>query len=486
MLATLDLLRLFAAFAVIFAVIPYFVFQRQLARGFVHAAFFLQVAAMVLGDWKIFLPGAALALYVLWCAAASWMVRRRQPHVRPSRAIARLIHYLEHRPAVVEPRLAALVRLASSPVAAALLVIAAAFALRASWFALHAVRLLRLESYSRAISLHTLMRGDLWDHDASVALLAPLSWLSGLKPDEAIRFSGALVAALMIAAVAFAGRWRLGSESGAVASAALFAGLMMALGLTPSEPTGAEWSTVFVILAAAFAGQAWGSAAISMLTAVLIYGGLSPVLLLAAMALAIASLLPAVTARVPALTALAVLVIAIAVPPGGQVTEHQYESAARTAHRIANEFRTNDWIVISPGLEVAQTYGRGWHVELADFVNTHSERQVADPDFHFAYSAESVFVFVEKRVLDQPAFSFAHDPGAAPYYYNTRLGRASLEFRAARLMAAYTAAHRNVATYYEDEDLIVYRVTQPAPQASEQSRSALTRVHQRPNTSTLP
>ena len=155
------------------------------------------------------------------------------------------------------------------------------------------------------------------------------------------------------------------------------------------------------------------------------------------------------------------LVAAIAAPRPADVTVHQYEAAARVAHRIAREFRTNDWIVISPGLEVAQTYGRGWHVELADFVNTHSDGQVGQPDFRFAYSAESIFVFVEKKVLDQPAFSFAHDAGAAPYYYNTRLGRASLEFRAARLMTAYAAAHRNVTTYYQDENVIVYRIAQP-------------------------
>ena len=177
MFSSLDLLRLFAAFAIIFALIPYLVFGRKLARGFIHAAFFFQVAAMVLGDWRIFLPGTAFALYVLWGAAAFWMVRRRQG-VQPARAMTHLIHYLEQRPAILAPRLAALRRVATSPVAAALLVIAAAFALRASWFALHNVRMLRLESYSRALSLHTLMRGDLWDHDASVALLAPLAWLS--------------------------------------------------------------------------------------------------------------------------------------------------------------------------------------------------------------------------------------------------------------------------------------------------------------------
>ncbi len=461
MFSPFDLFRLFAAFAAVLVVIPYFVFRRNVTRGFVHAAFFLQIAGMVLGDWRLYLPGSAAALYLLWCVAASIMVRRRQS-ADPGAAsvIAGLIDWSENRQPLLAPRLARLRRVFASPVTTAVVLIGATIALRGAWFALHNVRLMRLESYSRALSLHTLMRGDLWNHDSSVALLAPLAWLSGLTPDAAIRFSGALTGAALIAAMAFTGWHRLGQAAGAVTSSAIFACLLIALNLAPSEPTGAEWSAVFVILAAGLAGEEWGLAALAILTAALIHLGLSPILLLAALALTLASLLPAIAGRVPAFAALAVLAAAIFLPPNGVAPEHQYESAARVAHRIAGEFRTNDWIVVSPGLEVAQIYGRGWHVELADFVNTHSEEQVARTGFHFPYHVQDLFVFVEKRVLNQPALSFAHDAGAAPYYYNTKLGRASLEFRAAGLMASYVAAHRDATVYHEDADLMVYRIPQ--------------------------
>ena len=467
MFSALDLLRLFAAFAAVFLIVPRVVFGRNVARGFVHAAFLLQVAAMVLGDWKFYLPGAAAALYLVWCLSAALMIRRKEKFA-PSESIARLIRWVEERPAMLKAPVAAVRRVFDSPVVAAIAFIAAAIALRGAWFALHHFRLLRLESYSRAISLHTLMRGELWDHDGSVALLAPLAWLSGLAPDHVIRFSGALVGASLIVAIAFAG-WRLaGTAAGAVWSAAIFAGLLIGLNVAPMEPAGAEWSAVFVIVAVGLARESWGAAALSLITAALIHVGLSPILLLAALALTLASMLPAVAGRVPALAALAVVLLTILTPPRNAAPEHQYEAAARVAHRIADEFRTNDWIVVSPGLEVAQTYGRGWHVELADFVNAHSAGEVAEPDFKFAYSAQSVFVFVEKRVLNQPAFSFVHDAGATPYYYNTQLGRASLEFRAARLMAAYTGAHRDATVYYEDDDLIVYRIEPAALSARAQ------------------
>ncbi len=483
MLSLLDLLRLVTAFALIFVVLPYLAIRRKadaslwrtLTVSFVQTAFFVQISAMVLGDWKLYLPGAAAASYLLWLGVTAAFARQRsgRPVVSlPSRGagIARLLEFLEERPTLFAPLVSQVQQRLNTPVAAGAAIMAAAVALRGVWFSLHHVRLQRLESYSRTISLHSLIRGEAWDHDAGVALLAPLTWLSGLTPDHVIRLSGGLVAAAMVLAMAFAGWRRLGTAAGAVLSAALFAASLLWLNMTPSEPGGAEWSAIFVILAVGLAGDAWGAAALALLTAGLIHLGLSPVLLLAALALTLASLIgpaiervPVAARLLPSAAALAILVATILTPLRPAAPEHQYEAAARTAHRIAGEFRTNDWILVSPGLEVAQTYGRGWHVELADFVDAHTEAKLADPAFRFSsYAAQSMFVFVEKRVLKQPAFSFAHDSGASSYYYTTRLGRSSLEFRAARLMAAYVSAHKDATVYYEDEDLMVYRVERSA------------------------
>ena len=484
MFSLLDLLRLCTAFALIFVILPYLAVRRKgdsamwrtLTIGFVRTAFFVQISAMVLGDWRLYLPGAAAASLVLWFGVTAAFARQRsgRPLVTslPARGagIARLLEFLEERPTVFAPLGGRVRQRFNTPVAVGAAAIAAAVALRGVWFALHHIRLQRLESYSRTISLHSLMRGDAWDHDPSVALLAPLAWLSGLTPDHVIRLSGGLVTAAMVLAMAFAGWRRVGDAAGAILSAAAFAASLLWLNLTPSEPGGAEWSAIFVILAVGLAGEAWGAAALALLTAALIHVGLSPVLLLAAFALTVASLLgpamgrfPVAARLLPAAAALTILAAAILTPLRPAAPEHQYEAAARAAHQIAREFRTNDWILVSPGLEVAQTYGRGWHVELADFVDAHTEAKLADPAFRFSdYAAQSMFVFVEKRVLDQPAFSFAHDAGSASYYYTTRLGRSSLEFRAARLMAAYLSSHNDATVYYEDEDLMVYRVARTA------------------------
>jgi hypothetical protein len=42
--------------------------------------------------------------------------------------------------------------------------------------------------------------------------------------------------------------------------------------------------------------------------------------------------------------------------------------------------------------------------------------------------------------------------------YQLRLSRASMEFEAGRLMAAYRSCHPDVLVFFEDKDFIVYRV----------------------------
>ena len=90
MLSLLDLLRLFTAFALIFVVLPYLAIRskgdpslwRTLTLGFVQTAFFVQISAMVLGDWKLYLPGAAAGSFVLWLGVTAAFARQFLRHSR--------------------------------------------------------------------------------------------------------------------------------------------------------------------------------------------------------------------------------------------------------------------------------------------------------------------------------------------------------------------------------------------------------------------
>lgn len=483
----LELVRLLTAFGLVFGVLPYLAFagakqtdasrSRRAAVAFAQTAFFFQATGMVFGDWRLYLPGAAFALYVVFLIAAAMFTRRRGGPITgaiPSRRqlYGALLEWLD-RGAQAQPVtrwIAAGRNRLALPVTLSVLVIAAVTALRSAEFALQHLRMERIESYARAISLQALMRGDAWDHDASVALLAPIAWAAGLPADSVVRFSGALVAALMVIVTAWSAlRW-IGDGLGAILASATLAVVCARTYLTPFEPGGPEWSAVLLMLAVGLARDAKGSAALAAVTAFVIHPGVGPLVWIAAASIAAASLLiPALrslpgslTALVPACAALAVVVSVLVAGARPTTAPLQYESAARVAHRIGREFRTNDWIVVSPGFEVAQTFGRGWHAELAGFVNAHTEDQMSDPQFRLPYSAASIFVFIEKRVLDQPMLSLTNDGQSASYYYGTKLGRASLEFRAARLLTAYRASHTGATSvYHEDDDLIVYRIEQP-------------------------
>lgn len=495
MLSWFELIRLLAAFGLVFLALPY---AAQFARrrrgaghlelavtGFVQATFFVQTSGMILGDWRLYLPGAAVVSFSLFLGGvALFAARRRGPLTGavPSRRIlyGKLLAWLDRRgeSKAAAGWLKAGRRQLGVPLVAALLMVTAAVSLRSVEFALHHVRMERIESYARAISMQALMRGEAWDHDASIVLAAPLSMISGLPADAVIRLSGALVTSLLVLATAWSALNLLGRGGAALAAATILAGTMIATHLTPAEPGAAEWAAIFLVLAIGLLRNHGGAAVLSLLTGLLIHQGIGVQAWLAVMSITAASLaapaahrVPALRPLLPALSALLVVAAALGISPKPAAAPLQYDAAARTAHRIAAEFRTNDWLVISPGFEVAQTYGRGWHAELADFVNAQTEEQLRNPAYRLPYATGSIFVFVEKRVLDQPMFSFSQNGDRASYYYGTRLGRASLEFRAARLMAAYRASHRDTSIYYEDDDIVVYRIAQPAEPAKLASRA---------------
>lgn len=150
------------------------------------------------------------------------------------------------------------------------------------------------------------------------------------------------------------------------------------------------------------------------------------------------------------------------IPPG----PFQYEAAARVSNNIASGFPRNSWLVISPVHEVASTYGRGWHVELMDFVAKYSLREVSDSYFRFPYPVSDVFVFIEKqplrprpedgRPLARSMVSVAQSLEPAFLAYGDSIRRATIEFQAAALLSGYARSHQGVRTYYDDEFLTVY------------------------------
>jgi hypothetical protein len=102
-------------------------------------------------------------------------------------------------------------------------------------------------------------------------------------------------------------------------------------------------------------------------------------------------------------------------------------------------------------------------MELSEFVEKYTVDQVRRSDFSFSFPVRDTFVFVEKQPLAPQAMASGlfelgshFDPPMVPY--QLRLNRASMQFRAARLLTAYYVTHRDTEVFLEDQHLIVYRI----------------------------
>ncbi|MEW6735506.1 MAG: hypothetical protein AB1489_29715 [Acidobacteriota bacterium] len=147
-------------------------------------------------------------------------------------------------------------------------------------------------------------------------------------------------------------------------------------------------------------------------------------------------------------------------PPGttGRYLEH--DIVARKTLEIATRFPRKQWMIAAPVEQFAESYGTGWHKDLAQFVDEFSGR-AGQADFRFPFSVKHLFVFVEK----QPFAAFVNEPQSVPFsvladatyrHYRSPAGRASLEFAVLELCEAYRRSHTDTTIYYEDELLRIY------------------------------
>lgn len=151
----------------------------------------------------------------------------------------------------------------------------------------------------------------------------------------------------------------------------------------------------------------------------------------------------------------------------------EYDAAAENYIRIKSDFfkdtRSLDWTVIGPDTQLAEVIGVGWHQDIYRFVREFSPEQVQRADFKFPIPTHSIFVYIEKK----PMFSGQTinlidakkelDPeGDDPFmqYYFDGKQRAIMEAKAWALVEAYRSSHEGVSIYYEDADLIIYKIYQ--------------------------
>jgi hypothetical protein len=474
----MDLIRVAGAFALVFVVLPYLVWQRtgqdklrRLAESFTAAVLFVELVALALGRIGFCLRGSMTAAYVGFLGAA--FLVGGQGRVAAARewwrrSCFQLLRLLEGRkPEAPLPPC----RISAFKPPPVLLAITLATLVGAAWYPLQNVRFQQIISYSRALSLEILVRGQLWEPDGTVAFLAPVLFASGLEGDVIIRYSNVALALVLVLAAGYA-VYRHTSCQTSAALAISVAALIPLGGRGHPEMSSAEIASIFWLLALGFARESrWYSflnAALG-LSISLMPDIRSALLIVAVCGIAAGSrLLTRLAGRAPRLPMPATLGLAAwiiyqgaCLPPAQG--PFQYESAARAVKQIVSECLPNDWLVVSPVHETPLLYGRGWHLELMEFVDSFQPDQLASPEFRFPYAPQEIFVFVEKIPLAGSAGSDGHlrlmpDLDRSVLAYQSSLGRAAVEFQAGRLMAAYAATHPKTVIFFEDEQLIVYRV----------------------------
>ena len=485
-ISILSLLRLLSAFCLVMWLIPLLAERRamqqfQPPRGsagqagvralrlFVHGSLASEVTALLLGRFGLFLPGLLIAPCVL---LAVWNILPEKSEdfwtvllaalEDPQSAVWKIRRRAGRHLAPLCTRTAAV----TAVVAVILLLISARFQLTQFHFAYPG-------TYLNAVSLAALNEGQATRAD-EVAILGPLAPMSGMDAASVIRFSGPLftVAFILIIALSLYRTW---ASSAAIAAVAAFSAALLYL----APATASEWTPE--LAASGYwiaAGILWPvsrrDGALAALTAVMALPTLSPwpaigLALLACAALASRASRRPLRFAVAAINACVCMFALVVFVRWNAKPVHltEYESAARVCNRIDSEFHHRQWIVVSPFQELAFTYGRGWHVELSDFVSKFTTDEVSSPQFKMPYDCPDVFFFVERRPLTPGIaprvrkavwrYSPADSSDWPAFLYTDPVGRTSLEYRAAELLTAYARHHLNLSVFYEDEDLLVFR-----------------------------
>lgn len=159
--------------------------------------------------------------------------------------------------------------------------------------------------------------------------------------------------------------------------------------------------------------------------------------------------------------AAAILVFSVINPRRASADYVEYDASARLTIEIASRFPKYRWMIAAPTEQWALSYGRGWHINLHEFVEAHGAAMTTD-GYRLPYQVDDLFVFIETR----PFATFPTEPVDVPFatlvdpvyrHYRSLAGRASLQFTAYQLVERLRADHPGAGVYFDDGRLRIYR-----------------------------
>jgi hypothetical protein len=434
--------------------------------AFVRFSLFLELSILFLGVARLALPGAVAMLCVLWLGLE--VFERKAPLLLGSdarrRTLASFLASCRNRTKVeygVAPRSW---REHGKALLLPCLLVGAMLAAKA-WFPVHNLRLEDASGYSRAVSLAVLSSGHDWRPDLSVPLLLPLHNLASLTAPRTVAFSEPLFAAMLPIAVAIAAFSLSGKRLAAIAAMATAA--FVSLVRTNTMPGAVEIGAVYLILALALWRRRRSDAVIAALLGVAVAPptGLVHTLVpyMASVGLGVgAAQFPwrrYACARLVTAMGLAGIVmlgpgVAAKPQPDGPL---QYEEAATLVHRLAKELPRNSWMLVSRGEALPYIYGRGWHLDIAQFMADANAAEAREPSYRLPLPVRDVYFLLETTPLDRspgrsPRSAGIDRAGASAGPPNpAALAQASYEYQLAEWLTAYRRGHDDLVTVYEGE-----------------------------------
>ncbi len=135
----------------------------------------------------------------------------------------------------------------------------------------------------------------------------------------------------------------------------------------------------------------------------------------------------------------------------------EYDSNVEQYFKITSICRATEWMIVSQDEGYAVVLGTGYHMLAQDFLNNYdpTTSQLIDKKTEKVLKTKDIFIYTEKNV-------FKTDFDTMVKIYETRERQKPL---LAEWVKKYKETHSNLSLFYEDKNIIIYRIHQEESKA---------------------
>jgi len=132
-----------------------------------------------------------------------------------------------------------------------------------------------------------------------------------------------------------------------------------------------------------------------------------------------------------------------------------YPQASKVAIEVLGRSLPLTFTFVGVSEQYQEALDKGFFTEAWVFARDITMREARDPGYELPIPTESVYIFVEKVPFGGPQ---AAPVGPTQEYYRDQEKRTRMMARIRIWCDAYRASHHDMTTYYEDRELVVFRI----------------------------